>query len=330
MKWLAFALILLFALPASAQDANPCSDGFRLVEHALGETCVPENPQRIVPLDMTITELLLIEDIEPVAVSFTVLAAYTRMHPELEEIFTALMETAVDTGFPPNIEVILNTQPDLIIGPRDLFTEALYPQLAETAPTVLYDPTPGDWQSRLIFAGQALGLSKTVDDLLIEYEGRLNNLRDLLGEDAADVEISLVRVFPDQIGLALEGTNAAAVLVSVGLARPSAQAIDYATVLETLDGRPELLISLEELPLAEGDVVFVFGDPSELFENPLWNALPAVQDGRAHEVGYYWWGDSLLSAHRMLDDLFFYVAGVEATYDYPFADVIEHGQVDVK
>jgi iron complex transport system substrate-binding protein len=316
MKRLAFLLILLFVLPASAQDMNPCDHSFRLIEHALGETCVPENPQRIVPLDMAITELLLITGIEPVAASSTVLRAHARMHPELEDIFTALMETAADTGFPPNIEVILNSQPDLIIGPRDLFTESLYPQMAEIAPTVLYDPAPGDWQSRLIFAGEVLGLTETVDDLLTEYDARVAELRDLLEDTAGEIEVSLVRTFPGQIGLVLEGTNAAAVLASVGLVRPSAQALDYEYVLANLDGRPELLISLEELSLAEGDVVFVFGDPSELFENPLWNALSAVQDGRAYEVGYYWWGDSLLSAHRMLDDLFFYVAGIRESLEF--------------
>ncbi len=318
MKWFAFLLILLFALPAFAQDTTPCDDDFRLIQHALGETCVPENPQRIVPLDMTITELLLIEGIKPVAVSSTVLAAYTRMHPELEDIFTALMETAADTGFPPNIEVILNADPDLIIGPRDLFTESLYPQLAEIAPTVLYDPAPGDWRERLAFAGEVLGLMETVENLLMEYDARVAELRDLLEDTAGEIEVSLVRVFPGQIGLVLAGTNADAVLESVGLTRPTAQALNYETVLETLDGRPELLISMEELQLTDGDVVFLFGDPSELFDSPLWNALPAVRDDRTYEVGYYWWGDSLLSAHRMLDDLFFYVAGVETAYAYPF------------
>ncbi|NJL94996.1 MAG: hypothetical protein HC915_15380 [Anaerolineae bacterium] len=43
----------------------------------------------------------------------------------------------------------------------------------------------------------------------------------------------------------------------------------------------------------------------------LWDALPAVRAGNAHVVGYYWWGDSLLSAHAMLDDLFRYVAKVD-------------------
>jgi iron complex transport system substrate-binding protein len=309
MKRLLLTLMLLAALPAAAQGGRPCAEDERLIEHALGETCVPAHPQRIVPLDMAITELLLIADIEPAAVSSTVLLSYGRMHPDLAPTFAALMETAADTGFPPNIEAILKAQPDLIIGPRDLFTEMLYPQLAAIAPTVLYDPAPGDWRSRLVFAGEALGLTETVDALLAEYDARLDALREALGDHADDVEVSLVRAFPGQIGLVLAGTSADAVLASVGLARPEAQALDYEYVLENLDGRPELLISVEELLLADGDVVFVFGDTSELVTLPLWQAIPAVRDGRAHEVGYYWWGDSLFSAHRMLDDLFTIVAG---------------------
>ncbi len=320
MKCLLIALLSLIVLfPVSAQD-SPCEDGFRLIEHALGETCVPENPQRVVPLDMTITELLLIAGMQPVAASQTVLDAYARMHPELEATFTDMMQDAEDTGFPPNIEAVLNADPDLIIGPRDLFTKSLYPQLNEIAPTVLYDPVPGDWRSRLIFAGEVLGLSETVDDLLADYEVRVDELRNLLGEDAGGVEVSLVRTFPGQIGVVLPGTAGAALLDEVGLARPESQALDYDYVLEELDGRPELLISEEELLLADGGVVFVFGDPSTLFEMPLWNALPAVQEDRAYEVGYYWWGDSLLSAHDMLDDLFTYIAETPPENPNPFAD----------
>lgn len=302
-------------MSVSAQDAaEDCEEDFRLIEHALGESCVPEKPQRVVPLDMAIVELMLIADMPPVAVSQTVIDAYTRMHPELAEVFASLMTKAADTGFPPNIETILNTQPDLIIGPRDLFTESLYPQLNEIAPTVLYDPTPGDWRSRLIFAGDVLGLSDTVEDLLAEYEARIDALRQLLDDDdAEDITVSLVRTFPGQIGLVLAGTSGAALLDDLGLDRPEAQNVDYDYVVDQLDGRPELLISEEELLLANGDVVFVFGDTSELFEMPLWDAMPAVQEENAYEVGYYWWGDSLLSAHNMLDDLFTYIAEVDSS-----------------
>jgi len=318
MKWLPFVLSLLLVVPVSSQDMEICEDGFRVIEHALGKTCVPENPERVIPLDMAIIELLLISDMQPVAASQLVLDTYARMHPELEETFEEVMEEAEDTGFPPNIETILNAEPDLIIGPRDFFTEGLYPQLNEIAPTVLYESMPGDWRSRLIFGGEVLGLSETVDELLTAYDARIDELHDLLGKDASDIEVSLVRTFPDQIGLVLTGTAGADILETLGLGRPEAQSVDYDYVLEELNGRPELLISEEELLLADGDVVFVFGDPGDLFETQLWNALPAVRNERVYEVGYYWWGDSLLSAHAMLDDVFAYVADGKPETPNPF------------
>lgn len=316
------AFIVLLAA-VFADSAVLCGAGLRQVEHALGETCAPENPQRVVALDMTIVELLLIAGETPVAASQTVLEAWLRMHPELEETFADLMTTAADTGFPPNIEAILDAQPDLIIGPRDLFTESIYPELSVIAPTVLYEPAPGDWRSRLIFAGEVLGLDDPVESLLADYDARLEQLRELVADLGAPVEVSLVRTFPGQIGLVLEGTAAAALLNDVGLTRPEAQRLDYETVLQTLDGRPELLISEEELILADGDVVFVFGDVSHLEDNPLWNALPAVQDGRAFEVGYYWWGDSLVSAHDMMDDLYRHIVLAESEPPNPFAAGLE-------
>ncbi|GAB4508331.1 MAG: iron-siderophore ABC transporter substrate-binding protein [Anaerolineae bacterium] len=318
-RLLLILLIALCLMPTLAQtSADDCNAGFRLVEHTLGATCVPETPARIVPLDMTIVELLLIAGVEPVVTSTLVLNTYARMHPDLEETYTALMENTPDMGFPPNIEVILDAEPDLIIGFRDFLSEGLYDDINEIVPTVLLEPAPGNWRERLIFAGDVLGMTDTVDELLADYDARVEELRTLLGEDADEIEISLVRALPGQIGLVLEGTAAAGVLREVGLGRPEGQEVDYDYVLDALDGRPELLISEEELRLADGDIVFVFGDSSELFDLPLWNALPAVADERAYEVGYYWWGDSLISAHAMLDDLFMYVADAEPEHPNPF------------
>lgn len=324
MKRFIVAALLLVIATAHAQISPSCEYGFRLVEHALGESCVPLRPQRVVPLDMTITELMLIAGMEPAAVSDTVLRSYAFMHPDLEPLFNEVRAAKIDVGFPPNVEAILRAEPNLIIGPRDLFTETLYPRLAQIAPTVLYDPSPGQWRERLVFAGSVLGLSETVEVLLAEYDERLDVLREVLSQQVAAVEVSLVRVFPGQIGLVLAGTSADATLQAVGLARPPAQSLDYEYVLENLGGRPELLISVEELLLADGDIMFYFGDTSELITLPLWQAVPAVREGRAHEVGYYWWGDSLLSAHRMLDDLFYFIAGVDTRFDNPLVANADH------
>lgn len=321
-------LVILFSLcvltnlsmfPVYAEVASICKDGFRSITPELGQTCVPEAPSHVVALDMAIVELLLIAENPPAAISGVVLNSYITMHPELEETFTALLETLPDMGYPPNIEVVLNAKPDLIVGAHDFITGMLYPELNKATPTVLYAPMPGNWSERLTIAGEALGLTQLVEDSLTQYNERIEELKTLLGEDAAEIKISLVRTFPGQIGLVLSGTAGAAILDEVGLSRPESQAVDYDYVLESLNGRPELLISEETLDLANADIIFYFGDAADLIESPLWQALPAVQAGQAFEVGYYWWGDSLFSAHDMLDDLFKYVAQAEPSIPNPFA-----------
>jgi len=319
---LAAAACCLFTVIAPAAAQDECPPDFRLFEHEMLITepvCVPEHPQRIAPLDMTIIEFLLIVDHPPVIASSLVMNAYARMLPALEPNYTALLESAQDVGYPPNIEAVLDAQPDLIIAPSDFLSESLYPELSAIAPTLLYEAAPGDWRSRLRFAGEVFGMSETVDELLADYDARVTELRDALPETEVPLTVSLVRTFPDQIGLVVSGTTAAAILQEAGLARPEAQAVDYDYVLGQLDGRPEILISAEELQLADADVIFVFGDPSKLVENPLWNTLSAVQNGRAYEVGYHWWADTLIAAHAMLDDLFEYVAQVEPEHANPFA-----------
>lgn len=320
-------VFVLVVSPAAAQDTPECEPGFRLFDHELLATdplCIPENPQRIAPLDMTVMELMLIDGIMPVTGAEIVLSTYTRMHPELEAEFASVMQSATETGYPPNVEAILNSQPDLIIGPSDFFTESIFDELIAIAPTVLFTPAPGDWRSRLLFAGEVLGLSDTATALVADYDTRVTELQAALGDEKPT--ISLVRTFPDQIGLLLAGTNADAILQSVGLPRPEAQSADYDYVLEQLDGRPELLISAEELSLADGDYIFLFGDTSQILANPLWQTLSAVQNDRAYEVGYYWWGDDLLSAHDILDDLFQYVAQVEPEHPNPFENGIAPGE----
>lgn len=313
---------LFFTFPALAQDTLECEAGFRLVEHALGESCIPEQPQRVFTLDMTTFDLLLVAGIEPPAFSGVILDTLLRMHPEMEATFESFYDPTVDVGFPPNVETVIATQPDLIIIPNDFFGALLYPQLSEAIPTIVYEPTPGDWKTRLRESGELLGLSDLVEELIADYDARVAELQVTLGEDASEIDISLVRTFPDQIGLVVAGMTASTTLQEVGLGRPEAQAVDYEYVLSELDGRSEILISEESLTLAEGDFIFLFGDPGDLLSNPLWNALSAIQAGNMAQVGYYWWGDGLFAAHDQLDDIFEYIAQVEPTLPNPFENGI--------
>lgn len=320
------ALVLgVMMMPVAAQEVAECSAGFRLVEHAYGFTCVPENPQQVVILDYSALEFQVVTGMPIVAYARVVMDTIQRMQPELEPQFDMVRGTAVNVGFPPNMEAILSATPDLILAPTDLLSESIYAEVSPAIPTVVYDAAAGDWRTRMVFFGDMLNVSETVDALLADYDARVEELRGLLSETAAETTVSLVRIFPDQIGLVVEGTAGAALLREVGLARPESQTVDYDYVLNELDGRPEILISEEELPLADADVAFVFGDANWLTIRPTWQALPVAQSGQAYVVSYAWWGESLLAAHDMLDDLFAHLAGVKSTIPnpYPAPPVIE-------
>lgn len=311
-RWIVVVCLILGTFAVSAQDdVTTCEAGYRLIEHPLGETCVPENPERIIPLDLVIFDLLMEMNLPPAGVPQVVLDTYLDMHPDLEEKIAEFEEELTDIGFPPNVEKILSIQPDLIISPRDFFSEFLYPQLSEVAPTVLFDPIPGDWAARLTFAGEVFGEEELVAELIAEFDARVELLKEYLPDNADEITLSLVRVLPGQMGMVISASGADAVVQRAGLARPESQTYDYDTVIEEMNGWPEIRISMEELSLVDADYIFIFGTPEEITDDPLWQSLSAVQNGNAFEVGYYWWGDSLYSAHKMLDDLFVHIAGVD-------------------
>lgn len=323
MRIIGLLLIVLLVSPnfiATAQDSPECEDGFRLIEHVYGEICIPTDPQRVIALDTTIMELMLVLGMEPVVTSSFVIDTYITMHPELEEFYNTHTASLPDLGFPPNLEVILEAEPDLIIAPNDLIARNIYNQLSDTFPIVVYEVKLGAWKERLRLGADLLNQTEAVEALIADYETRVAELQAALGEDKIDTELSLVRTLPGQVGIVISGIMAQSVVAEVGLSRPSEQDIDVEYVIDEMGSWPEIRLQDEELALADGDIIFVFGRPDELFANPLWQALPAVKDGRSYEVGYYWWGESLLCAHDMLDDLFEYVAEVEPENPNPFED----------
>ncbi|MCU0497077.1 MAG: iron-siderophore ABC transporter substrate-binding protein [Anaerolineae bacterium] len=324
MKHKFFLLIMIvISLSTSVypQEAAACENGFRPYEHALGETCIPENPQQVASLDITIYELLLITGSRPaVHTEILINAFYERAHPELLEEIQNINADIPDIGFPPNFEVLAEAQPDLIIGVDDFITEEVYPLLSQIAPTVVISVDPGDWRARVELAGDALNITEQVDELLATYDARVAEFQELIGDDLATIEISLIRVFPGQIGIMLTGSIADQVIREVGLSRPEAQVRDLDFVVTELGGRAELTISREDLGLANGDIIFIFGAPDELIDDPLWQRLEAVQNNQSYPVGYYWYVDGLISVHDMLDDLFQHVAGTKSTVPNPFED----------
>lgn len=282
----------------------------RPIQHAMGETCVPLEPQRVVTLGGTILESALAMDVQP-------LAAQTDVLPHLE---SQLEEVGI-LGWPLNLEQVVALKPDLIIGLASGQEQETYDLLTQIAPTVLADDqTSGDWKQIVQFMGQVFGQSEIANQVLADYRARIENLRKQLGGQRSDTEVSVVRLYPDKISVYLKDSFSGTILADAGFRRPLAQELNANQALAAVGNPIQMFLSKERLIDADGDVIFVVVydyQPQierelqtmlkELQNDPLWSHLEAVQQEQVYSVGSHWIVSGPIAANAVLDDLFKYL-----------------------
>jgi len=308
-RWLKFILlfILVFTVVSACSGrspqnvSTPLTSDCRMVQHALGETCVPNQPQRVVTLDVPSLGNALTLGIKPLAsiVYFDTPPPYLAKH--LEAIENLGKEEQ------PNIEKILALKPDLIIGIK-YSTEPIYSQLSQIAPTVVdnWEGYPS-WRDHFNFVAQVLGKTEEAKLVWAKYDQRIASLKTLLANRLQDLEVSFVHICCGTIDIDLKNSFNGSILADVGIRRPPAQAAP-------IEGGITLL-SEERLMDIDGDILFVAVDNeeanqklAELKRNPLWETLRAVQQNRVYFVNYPTWrGGNPLAADAVIDDLFRYL-----------------------
>jgi iron complex transport system substrate-binding protein len=291
--------LVLFTLVSTAfaqPDAATC-DG-RLVEHAMGITCVPLQPQRVVVLDTGELDSSLALGVVPVG---AVSAFAAGSFPEYLGDRTGGI-ALVGTIAEPNLEAILALHPDLILSSR-LRHEAIYDQLSKIAPTVLTETVGVVWKQNLLSNGESLGKLAEAEALLADYDARLADLRAALGDLPT---VSVVRFLPGQVRIYLSESFIGTIISDAGLPRPTAQqAKEFA-----------LYVDREGIALMDADVMFVTSyGPAEATsleqfrQDPLWQALRVVREGNVHFVPDAYWmlGIGPIAANMVVDDLFTYL-----------------------
>ncbi len=308
MRTRSAALALATALSLSACGAEEpggsaapeASADSRTVQHALGETVVEGRPERVVVLDTGELDAALALGVTPVG------SVRTDVSDELPAyIQDAGVDPAdianVGTIAEPNLEAIAALDPDLILTNR-VRHEDIADQLSAIAPTVFAEAIGETWQENLLLDAEALGRTADAEQLLAEHRERAAEVGALFGDPAA-TEVSIVR-FLDGSGVRLygEGSFIGAVLADVGFSRPPLQ--------QTAETFVEL--SLEEISRADADLVFYSAYGAEggavvqqVTAGQLWQGMPSVQQGRAHEVSDDRWFLAIgpLGAGLVLDDL---------------------------
>jgi iron complex transport system substrate-binding protein len=281
-RFLGAAALALLAVGCGGSDTSdkasaskPDAPATRTITHAMGTATVPAAPSRVVVLDTQELDVALSLGVVPVG------AVRTAVDSELPKFLDGKVPAGsismVGTIEEPNLEAIAALKPDVILSSK-VRHEALYPKLAQIAPTVFAEKTGDAWKQNFVLFGEALGKKAEAEQRLADYEARAKALGDKIG--AADISLSLVRFLPGEIRLYSPRSFSGTVLADVGFKRP-------AIVSDTTE--IAVNISPEQIAKGDADVVFTttYGpaeDTDMAKTEKLWPGLGAVKGGKAFDV----------------------------------------------
>ena len=263
---------------------------------------MPENPERIVALAETDIDALVALGVEPVAITDG--RGQTSAPRYLLEL---LSDDVISTGtfYQPNLEVVLGVNPDLILF-AGFADEDVLAQLNAIAPVYNGALRSDTWQTHLTRIGEVVGLEDEAATVIEDYDARVADLRERLGEDAGQFIVSRWAAEGPQI--MAPTTPSSLVLIDLGLQPPT-------EIPELQEGHPHSApLSLETLELIDVDWAFLGtlqgeGEaPAALeaaIESPLFQALEVVQSEHVFYVDGSLWTSTFgaVGANTILSDV---------------------------
>ena len=303
-------LIIAACTPQGSSEQSTTA-ACRPVQHATGESCVPQSPERVVTLALPALANLIALDIKPIGTVTYDAFAGIEIQPYLKDKVDRI--EWVGSTSQPSLEKLTQLKPDLILGVKNLH-EQIYPQLSQLAPTVLFEiGARSNWKQLVLEVATTLDQAPVAEQLLQAYSSRVDELRKKLGEKGLQKEVSIAYALGGDIYSEARNSFSGSILEDIGLPRPLAQ-----DTVVPANGR--LIFSQECIETIDGDVLFVprsgnelDQDQDELMQKPLWQTLKVVQQGNVYRVNLWdWTGRDILAAHEVLNDLFKYLVNGEA------------------
>lgn len=267
-------IILSFERSQAAEGA-----GFPVViEHALGVTTIPTQPQRIVTLGWSGEDAVLAFGIVPVAM--TKYGSFpSGIFPWNEARLGGMKPTLLSGEL--DYERIAGLKPDLILGVYSGIDDVSWKRLSTIAPTVVYRSGPwlSDWREQMEMTGAALGRT---DEARRQIDDTNAFLRDL----GAKYPTLKGRTFA--FGTYFAGSSGIVVylpddprveaLAELGLkVPPGVEALGKAS-----PGDFSVSVSLEEISAIDADILIMWYGPgarAAAEAQPLFSTLGAVKRG---------------------------------------------------
>lgn len=268
-------LAVLFAIPlAMAQEAAfPIT-----IEHALGTTTIPAEPQRVVALIDRDADTVLALGVQPVGIrsNYNFDAG---VGPWAEPLLTT--EPTVWKGRELNFEAIAAADPDLIVFATSGGDAAEYARLSQIAPTIGLPKGANPWeattaQTTLLIA-EALGRKPQGEQLIADLDAYLASQKAAHPEFAGRT-VNYLDIYPGGISSYSDDHIVNGMLYATGFS-PIAGALDVPADQSSVSVSAELLANYD----ADIVLIYPFGRTLDelIAETPTLGTLPLVEDRRA-------------------------------------------------
>ncbi|WP_267276101.1 ABC transporter substrate-binding protein [Arthrobacter sp. CDRTa11] len=284
------------------------SAGFPLtMEHTMGTTTIDAVPKRVVALDPSYIDAALLLGADLVGYVQYRQDPKSPFAPYLGDVKDATKDSVnVGTLAEPNLEKILELEPDLIVSAK-VRHEALYPQLSKIAPTIFSVSTGPTWKENVVFLGEALGKKAKAEELVKAYEERAQKVGAEILKKKPDATYSLVRFTGgDTARLYSSNSFIGEIMTDMKIPRPK----------DAPDSEKEIFVPLSAEQILQGDAGLVMvsaftppgaeGDKTraqqEKFQsNPLWQRLTG--EVKNVDDGTFLASVSIQGAHSVITDL---------------------------
>lgn len=284
---LAALMVAAFFPPVSM--AAPC----RPVNHALGSSCVPVAPQRVVVLDTGELDIALALGVMPIAATTAYQVGQFPTYLPIDEASVNPLGVVQE----PDLERLMRLQPDLILGSQQRHGQ-LYPIISTIAPAVFSKSLGASWADNLRLFARALGETAAAEQILADIDRQCGRLRtQYLAK--GQPRLSIVRSMQTHVRLYLADSFIGSVVARCGLRRPESQ---------SGDGFARRLRSPRHIDLLDGDIILLSEySPDQGSLVRRWQGTdfwPRLR-GRIYPVDDSYWmlGIGPLAAKRVLDDL---------------------------
>lgn len=264
--------------PAVDSDAFPVT-----VEHAYGDTTIPEQPQRVVTVGVTEQDTLWALGVKPVGVTEWYGGYDYASWPWADEARGDSEPEVLTTSDGLDFEAIALLDPDLIIGTNAGLTEEDYDRLSDIAPTVAHS---GDysmyfepWDVQTLQIGEAVGLKDEAQQLVDDIDARFADAAEANPEFAGKSIVFLQNAIYDGAAIAYQDGLSTDFLTDLGFTIPSE--IDAYAPEDSSGGQAN--IPVENLDVLNAADVLIWGTESDdditaLEDEPFVTAISAMQN----------------------------------------------------